>query len=76
MMKVNYFKNKLGEYMKEKGVSQLELYKMTGISPAAISNIVNGKQIPYPGWCKRICEALNSTDKELWPDLVDDKKEG
>lgn len=69
------FKNKLGDYLKEKGISQLELYKRTGISPGAISNIVNGKQIPYPGWRVRLSAALNISEEELWPDLLNDESE-
>ncbi|KKS11419.1 MAG: hypothetical protein UU63_C0006G0009 [Candidatus Uhrbacteria bacterium GW2011_GWF2_41_430] len=67
---MNFFKNKLREIMKEKEVSQLELYRRTGISPGAISNIVNGRQVPYPGWKKKIASALSISEDEIFPEHV------
>jgi predicted transcriptional regulator len=44
------YKNNLKAVLESKGISQLDLYKLTGISPASLSNIVTGRLIPYDGW--------------------------
>jgi len=60
--------NNLKEIRKERGLSQLRLAMVTGISPWAISRIENGWIKPYPGWRKRLSRALGTTDSELFPE--------
>lgn len=62
------FKNNLKVVLDSKGISQLDLYKQTGISPASLSNIVTGRLIPYDGWKKRISEALDVSEQEIFPE--------
>ena len=59
--------NNLKEVRKEKGVSQVKLSRLTLIAPSDISRIENGWLRPYPGWRKRIAEALGVTEIELFP---------
>jgi|GEM_PF-2159688 transcriptional regulator with XRE-family HTH domain len=61
-------KNNLRVVLEGKGISQLDLYKLTGISPASLSNIVTGRLIPYDGWKKRISEALDVPVEEIFPE--------
>lgn len=58
--------NKLREIRESKGISQLQLAAKTKISPGAISNIENYKIYPYPGWRKRISEALNVPEEKIF----------
>jgi transcriptional regulator with XRE-family HTH domain len=66
-----FFKNNLRDVLKSKGMSQLDLYKLTGITPANISAMVNGRLVPYKGWKKRISEALNEPEDKLFPEQED-----
>lgn len=59
--------NHLKEIRKEKGVSQVKLSRLTLIAPSDISRIENGWLRPYPGWRKRIAEALGVTEDQLFP---------
>ncbi len=68
------YKNNLRQVMKEKGVSGFELFRRTGIAPSTISGIVNSRIIPFPGWRKRIAEALGVTEKDLFPATESDIK--
>ena len=60
--------NNLSKIRKEKGISQLKLSFLTGISPGEISRIENLRLVAYPGWRKRFAEALGVTEAELFPD--------
>ena len=52
----------------EQGLSQLSLAKLTDIAPSDISRIENGWLKPYPGWCKRLADALEVKENELFPE--------
>ena len=58
--------NNLKKVRKEKGLSQLKLAFITGIAPSEISRIENGWLYPYPGWRKRLAEALKVSERELF----------
>jgi transcriptional regulator with XRE-family HTH domain len=60
--------NNLKEYRKKQCISQLKLSYMANIAPGTISNIENGKIYVYPGWKKRISEALKIPESVLFPD--------
>jgi transcriptional regulator with XRE-family HTH domain len=45
----------------KRGLSQTRLAAMAGIHPATLSRIETGRMYPYPGWRKRLAEALG------WP---------
>ncbi|MEE9201813.1 MAG: helix-turn-helix transcriptional regulator [Dehalococcoidia bacterium] len=59
--------NRLKEVRNERGVSQLRLAMLTGISPGDISRIENDWLRPYAGWRKRLARALGKTEAELFP---------
>ena len=59
--------NRLKEARGKRGISQLKLAFLTGISPGDISRIENGWILPYPSWRKRLAEALDTTESELFP---------
>jgi len=65
--------SKLAEIRKQKGVSQLKLAQLTGISPWNISRLENGWMKPYPGWRRRIARALRAPESELFPEVKDER---
>lgn len=64
---MTFAKNNLRKIMKEKEISGLKLSKITDIAPATISGIVNNRLIPFAGWKKRISEALDVPEVEIFP---------
>ena len=60
--------NNLKDIRSQQGLSQLDLAKLTNIAPTDISRIENGWIKPYSGWRKRLAEALNIKESELFPD--------
>lgn len=59
--------NKVTEYRTQKNLSKQKLSLLTGISPSNIYNIESGKVFPYPGWRKRLAEALGVPEETLFP---------
>jgi transcriptional regulator with XRE-family HTH domain len=59
--------NNLKIFRKNQKLSQLKLSYLTGIAPGDISRIENGWIKPYPGWRKRLAEALGVTQDQLFP---------
>jgi predicted transcriptional regulator len=59
--------NNLKEIRKEKGVSQVKLSRLTLIAPSDISRIENGWLRPYPGWRKRLADALGESEEVVFP---------
>lgn len=59
--------NLLRETRLKKGLSQLDLAKLTNIAPTDISRIENGWLKPYPGWRRKLTEALDVPEDELFP---------
>ena len=58
-----------------RGLTQIQLCRMTGISPADISAIELGVRPAYPGWRRRIADALGVDDVEWLFEEVDDGAE-
>lgn len=61
-------KNNLKKMLKEKGLSVLELCRVTGIAPQVMYNISNEKIVPYDGWKNRISEALGMPVAKIFPE--------
>lgn len=61
------FNNNLRKYRSENNLTQLGLAKLTDISPSDISSIETGRIIPYPGWRRRIAEALELPEEAVFP---------
>ncbi|MBI4333028.1 MAG: helix-turn-helix transcriptional regulator [Chloroflexi bacterium] len=60
--------NRIKVLRQERGLSQFALGKLADITPTDISRIENGMIHPYPGWRKRLAEALGVPEKELFPE--------
>ena len=61
--------NRVKKIRKDKDLSQFELSKKSNITQSDISQIENGKIFPYPGWRKRLSEALKVPEVELFPEI-------
>ena len=61
-------KNNLKKVLKEKGLSVLELCRVTGIAPQVMYTISNEKIVPYDGWKQRIAEALEMSVEQIFPE--------
>lgn len=59
--------NRLRAARVHKGFSQAGLTQKTGISSSIISAIENGKIFPYPGWRRRLSDALGVDEREIFP---------
>ncbi len=64
------FKNRISELLKEKGMSQADICRLTGISTALMSNYVKGKASPSLSNAVAIADALNVSLDELAGRLV------
>ncbi|HOY11613.1 MAG TPA: helix-turn-helix transcriptional regulator [Saprospiraceae bacterium] len=54
------------EIMTNQGVSGVELSRILGVTPATVSNIVNGTHFPKPDLLKSIASALEVDIRELF----------
>ena len=52
-----------------KGWSQFELGKRADITQGMISQIETGKIFPYPGWRRKLSEALKVDEEYLFPEI-------
>jgi|GEM_PF-798238 transcriptional regulator with XRE-family HTH domain len=59
----------------EKGLSKAQLAYKAKIHPTVISRIESGKQECFPGWRKRLAEALGVPEEILF-EVVDDENSG
>lgn len=56
---------KLKEFLKEKGISQAELVRLTGLSKSGVSQYLSGKTIPSKKAILKIAAALNISPDKL-----------
>lgn len=54
------------------GLSQEVVSILTGIDAATISRLENGKLHPYPGWAKRLGEALEIPAETVFEEVPAD----
>lgn len=64
---VKKLKNNLKKILKEKGISGMQLSRITGISTSVIYSISSEKIVAFPGWKRRISEALGVPVDEIFP---------
>lgn len=57
---------KLTEELKTRNITKYKLHKITGIAKCDIYNAINGKIPMYPGWKKKIAEALGKAEEDLF----------
>jgi len=58
--------NRLRDERKRQGLTQFELGKLANIHPVEIGRIERGIIKPFPGWRKRLAEALGVPEEELF----------
>lgn len=64
------FSERLGNEMKQRGISQEALAEMVGIGQPAISNILNRKSRPQRRTVVKFADALGVSPEDLWPGLT------
>ena len=62
MTKINEW---LAQQLSVRGWSSSELARRAGISQSSVSNVLTGKQIPGPEFCKGVAQALGMRTEEL-----------
>ena len=62
------FTNRIRERRQELGLSQTKLACLVGMAEPTLSNLELGKWKPWPKARRDIAKALNTTEKELFPD--------
>ncbi len=61
-------------YLQEQGISILELSRNAKIAPSDLCQALDGKRPFFPNWRKRVAQALNIPEDELFPEYT--QKEG
>lgn len=59
---------RLKEILEEKGISQRKLSIDAGIASQDVNQAINGKKPFFPGWRKRISDALGVPEEDLFPE--------
>lgn len=62
------FTNRIRERRQELGLSQTKLACLVGMAEPTLSNLELGKWKPWPKARRDIAKALNTIEKELFPD--------
>lgn len=57
---------KLKNVLEEKGISKYRLAKKSNIASPDLYSALSGKKVLYPNWKKRISEALEVPEEELF----------
>lgn len=60
-------RNRLLEYRKIKGLTQIELSAIAGVPQSAISEIETEERIPKIDTAQKIAAALGVSIEEIWP---------
>lgn len=67
---------KLEKILKEKGISKNQIAMKARINPADLYQAINGKRPFFPAWKKRLADALDVSQNELFPEETVNGKEG
>jgi transcriptional regulator with XRE-family HTH domain len=60
---------------KQRGISLTKLCQLSGIHPSNLSRIELGQIRVYPGWRRRIAQALGIPEEELFPEVSRDARD-
>lgn len=60
--------NRLKAILRKQGKTQFWLSRETGITCPDLSQVMNGKKYCFPGWRKKISQALNLPEEEIFTD--------
>lgn len=66
---------RIEQELRQRRISHAELSRRTGIHTSTISRLVAGKLHPYPGWRRRIAQALDADGEELFQ-VIEQTQEG
>ena len=58
--------DKLKNVLDEKGISMYRLAKLSNIASPDLYSALSGKKVLFPNWKKRISEALEMPEEELF----------
>lgn len=61
-------KNRLAFYRQVMGIPQIELARLTGVSPSAISKWEQDWAVPQRKYAYQVAEILRVPVQKLWPD--------
>ena len=67
--------NCVREFRERMKLSKQKLSHITGISPSNLFHIETGRLYPYPGWRKRISEALGVSEDVIFPEIMNEEKD-
>lgn len=59
--------NQLKEILQREKKTQFWLSRETGITCPDLSQVMNGKRYCFPGWRKKISQALDIPEEEIFP---------
>lgn len=62
--------NRVAATRRGRGWTQFELARRANVSPSIISQLETGKLFPYPGWRRRLAQALEVSEGDLFPEPV------
>jgi len=60
--------NKVRKYRETKGLSQVELSRLSMVAAPNLSAIERGRLVPWPKAKKRLAKALRCSESELFPE--------
>lgn len=63
---------RLREERQLRGLSLVDVCRMTGIAPGDLSNVERGRQTAFPSWRQRIAEAFGLPEETLFQEVVND----
>lgn len=63
---------RLREERQKRGLSLVDVCRMTGIAPGDLSNVERGRQTAFPSWRQRIAEAFGLPEEVLFQRVDDD----
>lgn len=65
---------KLLSAIEDRNISVRKLALMANITPQSLYAAIHGKSFFWPGWRRRIAEALGEEESALFPEVENDEK--
>jgi transcriptional regulator with XRE-family HTH domain len=65
---------RIAEELERRKISQAALSRQTGIHTSTLSHLIAGKLYPFPGWKRRLSQALGVPGDELFERVDDDRR--
>ena len=67
---------KLSDLRKAKGITQIEMSELIGVSQQQVARYESGKSFPSPQVFKRICEVFDLGIEEAWGTVYGTSEDG